>query len=785
MSWDTSGSRYQYSHDETATVELYPSLLNDNNDIVSSFPSLISRVSLESTSTLQSSTPLFHPHRGVDDDNSHSDSTTTWDIIDGALSNNGTPFSKQVLQLLSDYPMQRLLIRVGDVASSSGGMIINNNNAGGGGNSNDDEQEQSLLQKEERARGPSGTTIMATFATRLHGHNYTNNNNREESIRLYYKDQYTSLLRTLLDQNLFPPCGAPLDSLRVRKHGHSIIVNTIVQTTVNVESYLAADAATFCNPGIQSLLLSNNSGEGGWAAATNNGACQSINDTTWGVFDSLFGSSSLGVKTLSELLLGGSGVGGGSSSNTRNSVWIDLQVSPACFASSLGDSDNANVRQSRKNEKCTVKATRGMSYRVAIPSSSQIDSRSDVQLHDHINVSIGDLLLGHHKTMGHVPLSLDDERMSWYPCPLSDSSKLILHLPFGFFATRSTNGFDDGDDMQLKERVEINVLESKDGYIDLAAPWAIIHRHPNNKHLTTVLSSTSSTFGISRTMYRPLGVSSSGTLVSVIRHGQSRTNLEEQQSRSVEVKSVDVIPGTLIKPRMHTLRMIFYQGGGAGEARFVPSIGVNYLSCDLRYNETYTCSNIVENCDSSCKMKLSLSDLQAHKLILNPDGTIHLDRTIILPPDSSIWMMVDYDEAYLPFQKFPADANRGVDIVPSMATFTLESTAKTMTKLPSITLFTTSLLILPPVPDMSMPFNVISLSCTLWAFVLGSLLNILVRRGTESVKRELTGEKEKRMIDKIRDKLKDKMNKLKTKFGRKVVMTPNVQVKAMEIVDKK
>jgi hypothetical protein len=29
------------------------------------------------------------------------------------------------------------------------------------------------------------------------------------------------------------------------------------------------------------------------------------------------------------------------------------------------------------------------------------------------------------------------------------------------------------------------------------------------------------------------------------------------------------------------------------------------------------------------------------------------------------------------------------------------------------------------------------------------------------------------------------MNKLKTKFGRKMVMTPNVQVKALEIVDKK
>jgi hypothetical protein len=315
---DTSvTSRYQYSHDETATIKLYPSLVDDddNDDDVSSL--LISRVSLESTSTLRSSIPLFHPRRG---DTNSDISTTTWDISDGALSNNGTPFSKQVLQLLSQYPLQRLLIRVGDVASSAGSIIDNN--------SNDDERQQLQQQQEERARGPSGTSILATFT---HNTKNSNNNNtkHEEIIRLYYKHQYTSLLRTLLHQNLFPPCGAPLDSLRVRKHGHSIMVNTngregeerhdnntSMSTTVNVESYLAADAATFCNPGIQSLLLSNNNNkeygnsEGGWAAATNNGACHSSNDAAWGIFDSLFSSSSssLGVKKLSELLLGGSGL---------------------------------------------------------------------------------------------------------------------------------------------------------------------------------------------------------------------------------------------------------------------------------------------------------------------------------------------------------------------------------------------------------------------------------------------------------------------------------------------
>jgi phosphatidylinositol glycan class T len=122
-------------------------------------------------------------------------------------------------------------------------------------------------------------------------------------------------------------------------------------------------------------------------------------------------------------------------------------------------------------------------------------------------------------------------------------------------------------------------------------------------------------------------------------------------------------------------------------------------------------------------------------------------------------MAVDYDEAFFPFQKFPADANRGIDAYPSRAIFTpLSSTTST-------TLYSTSLLIMSPVPDMSMPFNVISLSCTLWAFVLGSLLNILVKRGTESIKREFTGEREKKPID----KLKEKLGKVKGLFRGKSV----------------
>jgi len=705
----SSNSGYSYSHHETATSS------SSNNN-------LNAHISLESTSTLHSSTPIFH----------QSSINNSWDIKSSVLT-NGTPFSRQVLALLSQYPLQRLLIRIGDAATTSSS-----------GKQYNDEQQ---LQQKERSSGPSGTSIHATFATD------SNNSNNHEDIKVQYQNQYASLLRYLLDNTLFPPCGAPLDSIRVRKHGHSTIVHSPITEkqqegdeiqSVNVESFLAADAATFCNPGIKSFLLS-----GGWGSATNNGACHSLNDKSWGLFDALFPSSQ--SSALSDILLGSSldaapweSTSSSLGSNKRHSVWIDMQVSPSCFVSS-----------SNGEEECSVNVTRGTSYRLAIPHSANQNQRNT------INLSLGDILLGHN-TLKQSPSTVENgSRKEWHPCPLSDSSRILLYLPNGCGANFANEDFKV--DAQVKGKMEFNVLTSNNGYIDLTAPWVQLS-YDNEKIATT----QSSLYGISRTVQRPLGIASSGTLISVVRYGQS--DKVSTDSKLVKVKSLDVLPGTLVKPRMHTLRMILYQGDGAGGERFVPS---SHSDVHCECNETDPSNSndkaSSDKCGLVCSKQIILSELQDHRITLHSDGTILLERTTSLQPDSSLWMMVDFDEAYLPFQKFPADANRGVDTYPSRATFTPLSSDETKSSLPispSTTLYSSSLLILPPVPDMSMPFNVISLSCTLWAFVLGSLLNILVRRGTECIKRELTGEEEKRPIHKIRDKLKEKAGKLKDKLQR-------------------
>ena len=683
----------QYFHDESATIKLHRSMN--------------ARVYLESSSTLKTTTPL--------------------------QKRTYTPFSDNVLQLISKYPLRRLLIRVGDVASTS-------SSSNDTGEIYDDDVEQLL--REERARGPSGTSVLASFVhlnTEHDEHNIFNK--QQQQAKEYYQGKYASLLRYLLDNNLFPPCGAPLDSIRVRKHGHATIVqfpkNETKSSTpvVDVESFLAADAATFCNPGIHALLLSKGTktGEGGWGGAANNGACHP--DKNWGLFDSLFSSSS--ATLLSDLLLRSSldSVSSQSRQNKqRNSVWIDLDVSDSCYNSQLSGSGEGE---------CTVRITRGTSYQIGLPTTTTTLNAGGGYEQKHVlNLSLGDLILGR-KALDRIPSS-EREELAWHPCPLSDSSRISLYTPAGYTNTLAagTGVYYDNDSGSIDGRkLGFDALKWEDGYFNFNAPWIEIYQHGKDDSDATAPS----LFGIARTVQRPLGLSSMGTLVSVFRYDKSVLG---SQSSLVKVEALDVLPGTLIKPKIHTIRMVLYEGGGAGKDRFIPPLN------------TKDCSSNEASMSMRCR-ELMLTDLQDHTLVLNSDGSWLIERTVLLKPDSSLWMLVDFDEAYLPFQKFPADANRGIDAFPSHAKFTIDTGAPT-------TLYSSSILLLPPVPDMSMPFNVISLSCTLWAFVLGSLLNILVRRATESVKSEFTGLREKRPIDKLKDKLKSKVARLKGKFRKDV-----------------
>jgi len=80
---------------------------------------------------------------------------------------------------------------------------------------------------------------------------------------------------------------------------------------------------------------------------------------------------------------------------------------------------------------------------------------------------------------------------------------------------------------------------------------------------------------------------------------------------------------------------------------------------------------------------------------------------------------------FLQFEQFPPDANRGFD-VPS-AIIQVNTNGKTEEK-DVQTIYTDGLMIEMPYPDFSMPYNVITLTSTLMAFIGGTILNMLSRK---------------------------------------------------------
>lgn len=155
---------------------------------------------------------------------------------------------------------------------------------------------------------------------------------------------------------------------------------------------------------------------------------------------------------------------------------------------------------------------------------------------------------------------------------------------------------------------------------------------------------------------------------------------------------------------------------------------------------------------------------------------------MVIPEDSSIYVQVEYKPRFLSFEEFPADPNRGFDIPPSIATFSCYAADNNLSNANAdiAHVYSNSLLIMPPVPDLSMPFNVISITSTFLALILGTLINILIRKATGRITDKLKSEEEKE-----KEKSKSKMSKLKGKLkvvlqrvkgGRKAIATASKEV---------
>ena len=170
-----------------------------------------------------------------------------------------------------------------------------------------------------------------------------------------------------------------------------------------------------------------------------------------------------------------------------------------------------------------------------------------------------------------------------------------------------------------------------------------------------------------------------------------------------------------------------------------------------------------------------------------------------IPKESILDTILSYKSLYNSFESFPGDANRGFEIPPITAIFTIESSSSFISKtnstnqydpchnwiiqqqqsettnnekqypidttLYSFTLYSNPLLVLVPLPDMSMPYNVLSITCTFYAFVIGSIFNLVIKKANESVKYKLDPSlKPPNKLKQLKDRVRNKLQHVKQKI---------------------
>lgn len=139
-----------------------------------------------------------------------------------------------------------------------------------------------------------------------------------------------------------------------------------------------------------------------------------------------------------------------------------------------------------------------------------------------------------------------------------------------------------------------------------------------------------------------------------------------------------------------------------------------------------------------------IKDIYYRPAVDRARGT-QLELRMRIPPASTVFLTYDFEKTILRYTEYPPDANRGFDVAAAVIT-TLSPSVQSMR--------TTTMLLNLPVPDFSMPYNVIIFTSTAIALAFGGMYNILVRRlvGADEAPSPLARAKLGKLIEKFRPK---------------------------------
>jgi hypothetical protein len=265
--------------------------------------------------------------------------------------------------------------------------------------------------------------------------------------------------------------------------------------------------------------------------------------------------------------------------------------------------------------------------------------------------------------------------------------------------------------------------------------------------------------------------------------------INRHASLHTHVTMVDLFPITALNPLLHTMEVWSFIGitdtDAATTSHFDP------LKLMFSPSHPHTQSSKVKT--SILKKPSELANVL--EITISGEGSATVSTSKELPPQSAMCLVMDYARSFRPFDDFGATPNRGIEIPASFATFSFpcddeaEGEADNRMHFASgccskldrgncsppawynnphhlegpvvdyVTVYGAPLIIMPPIPDMSMPFNVISITSTFFVFVLGSLLNILVRKASERITKPLLLPSNKPKSRTLKERIKEKLRR--------------------------
>ncbi|KNC54595.1 GPI transamidase component GPI16 [Thecamonas trahens ATCC 50062] len=104
----------------------------------------------------------------------------------------------------------------------------------------------------------------------------------------------------------------------------------------------------------------------------------------------------------------------------------------------------------------------------------------------------------------------------------------------------------------------------------------------------------------------------------------------------------------------------------------------------------------------------------------------HFELAIEVAGDGELCWSYEFDKEFLHLNKYPPDAHRGFDLASGVLRAVRDGSDETG----ELVVYTPSVLLHVVTPDFSMPYNVITLTCTVMALFFGSMFNSLLRKPT-------------------------------------------------------